>query len=128
MYGINFANDAMTEAAGFPVQDVLAGASVTVNGSKVPILSVSPWQINALLPQETPAQSGDFQVSFLDGAKTPAQTANIVTSAPTCSCAGFSPIRPVLIKPLRSTPELGFRWTTSTRRTLEICSKCMELD
>jgi uncharacterized protein (TIGR03437 family) len=82
VYGINFANDAMTEAAGFPVQDVLAGASVTVNGSKVPILSVSPWQINALLPQETPAQSGDFQVSFVGGAVTPVQTANVVTSAP----------------------------------------------
>ncbi len=82
VYGINFTGDQIANAGGFPLPDVLAGASVLVNGSKVPLLSVSPRQVNAQLPQETPAQSGNFQVSFVDGTKTPAQETKIVATAP----------------------------------------------
>jgi len=82
VYGINLGGDASQGAAGFPLPDELAGASVKVNGAKVPVLSVSPWQVNALLPQETVVQSCDFQVSFTDGTATPSQAVKVAASAP----------------------------------------------
>jgi uncharacterized protein (TIGR03437 family) len=82
VYGINLAGDAMTAAAGFPLPETLAGASVLANGTKLPMLSVSPWQINAQFPQETTAQSANFQVAFQDGTVTPAEPAVIEAAAP----------------------------------------------
>ncbi len=82
VYGINLAGDAMTTAGGFPLPDALAGASVLANGTKLPMLSVSPWQVNAQLPQETTAQTANFQVAFQDGTVTPAEPALIEAAAP----------------------------------------------
>jgi uncharacterized protein (TIGR03437 family) len=82
VYGINFSGDSIMSAAAFPLPLALGGASVLVNGAQLPMLGVSPWQITAQLPQETPAQSSNFQVSFADGMMTPPEVGGIVTAAP----------------------------------------------
>ena len=82
MYGINFGGDSIMSAGAFPLPLALGGASVLVNGTQLPMLSVSPWQITAQLPQETPTQSSNFQASFADGVITPPEVGGIVTAAP----------------------------------------------
>jgi uncharacterized protein (TIGR03437 family) len=82
VYGINFSGDSITSADRFPLPLTLGGASVLIDGTQVPMLGVSTWQINAQLPQELPAQGSKFQASFADGAITPPEVAGIVTAAP----------------------------------------------
>lgn len=81
VYGINFSGDSIMSAGAFPLPLALGGASVLVNETQLPILGISPWQITAQLPQETPAQSSNFQVSFADGVITPPEVGVIVTAA-----------------------------------------------
>jgi hypothetical protein len=53
IYGLNFVDaDALATPANLPFPLSLAGVSVQVNGRGVPVEAVTPWQINALLPQE----------------------------------------------------------------------------
>ena len=82
VYGINFGGDSIMSAGAFPLPLALGGAAVLVNGTQLPMLGVSPWQITAQLPQETPTQSSNFQVSFADGVITPPEVGGIVTAAP----------------------------------------------
>jgi uncharacterized protein (TIGR03437 family) len=82
VYGINLSGDSITSAGRFPLPLTLGDASVLINGTQVPMLSVSPWQITAQLPQELPAQGSNFQASFADGVITPPEVAGIVTAAP----------------------------------------------
>ncbi len=82
VYGINFSGDSITGAAGFPLPLALGGASVLVDAKPVPMLSVSPWQINIELPQETPVTNSSFQASFDNGAVTPAEVAAIQATGP----------------------------------------------
>ncbi len=82
VYGINFSGDSITGAAGFPLPTALAGASVLVDAKAVPVLSVSPWQINVELPQETPVKGTNFQASFDNGFVTPPEVAPVETTAP----------------------------------------------
>jgi uncharacterized protein (TIGR03437 family) len=82
LYGINFSVDSITSAAGFPLLTTLAGVSVLVDGKAVPILSISPWQINVELPQETPVKATNFQASFDNGFVTPAEVAAVEATAP----------------------------------------------
>ena len=81
VYGINFAGT-VTTADGFPLPDALNGTSVLLNGSKLPMVSISPWQISVQLPQGTPVESSHFAVTFADGNTTPSEKAAIVTAAP----------------------------------------------
>jgi uncharacterized protein (TIGR03437 family) len=46
------------------------------------MLSVSPWQINVELPQETPVKITNFQVSFNDGIVTSAEVIAVDVSGP----------------------------------------------
>jgi uncharacterized protein (TIGR03437 family) len=82
VYGINFSGDSITGAPGFPLQPALGGASVLVDKNAVPMLSVSPWQINVELPQETPVKAANFQVSFTDGVATPAELIAVDATGP----------------------------------------------
>ena len=82
VYGINFSGDAITGAAGFPLLTSLAGVSVLVDAKAVPVLSVSPWQINVELSQETPVKSTNFQALFDTGVVTPAEVAAVETTGP----------------------------------------------
>jgi len=82
VYGINFWGDSITGAVGFPLPPALGGVSVLVDAKAVPMLSVSPWQINVELPQETPVANANFQVSFDNGVVTPAEVAAIQATGP----------------------------------------------
>lgn len=82
IYGINFTDDAIAAATGFPLPASLGGVSVRANGSALPMLSVSPWQINAQLPQEVVPRSIQFDVGFSDGLFTPAESQMASSSAP----------------------------------------------
>ena len=60
----------------------LAGVSVSANGVLIPLATVSPWQVNAQLPQNTPVAATSFQVAFADGTKTPPSVVTVAKSAP----------------------------------------------
>src|SRR5262249_16066572 len=81
-YGINFTRDTLASAGEFPLPLVVADASLLMEGTPLAMLSVSPWQINAQLPQQTPAKSTAFQASFADGTVTPSESADIAAAAP----------------------------------------------
>ncbi|MBZ5595606.1 MAG: hypothetical protein LAP39_25480 [Acidobacteriia bacterium] len=62
VYGANLGSAELTQANVFPLPMSLDSVSLLVNGQPVPVLAVTPWQINAQLPQSTPAASATFQV------------------------------------------------------------------
>ena len=62
VYGLNFSGDQLSTAGSFPLPATLANVSLLVNGQAVPVQAVTPWQINAQLPQSTPAGNATFQV------------------------------------------------------------------
>ncbi len=62
VYGANFAPDILAAATTFPLPQSLGGAALLVNGNPVPLLAVTPWQINAQLPANLPAGTAAFQV------------------------------------------------------------------
>jgi uncharacterized protein (TIGR03437 family) len=82
VYGLNFSNDSITGARGFPLPPALGGVSVLLDAKALPMLSVSPWQINVQLPQETPVKSANFQASFDDGFVTPSEVAAVEATGP----------------------------------------------
>jgi len=61
-YGANLGSEELTQANGFPLPVSLDSVSLLVNGESVPLLAVTPWQINAQLPQTVPAAPATFQV------------------------------------------------------------------
>ncbi|MDQ2946907.1 MAG: hypothetical protein M3Y27_13350, partial [Acidobacteriota bacterium] len=68
IYGINLTPlDRLVNAEAFPLPRTLAGLSVAASGLQLPLVTVSPWQINAQLPQNMPAGPTTFQVTFSDG-------------------------------------------------------------
>lgn len=68
IYGINFTTfDRLVNAEAFPLPRTLEGLTVAASGLQLPLLTVSPWQINAQLPQTMPAGPTTFQVTFSDG-------------------------------------------------------------
>jgi uncharacterized protein (TIGR03437 family) len=81
IYGINFTNDTVSSAGGFPLPDNLSGLSVVANAKKLPLLNVTPWQINAQLPPEALIQDTNFQVSSTDGTVTPVEVASVAPSS-----------------------------------------------
>src|ERR1043166_4655258 len=62
VYGANLAAGDLTVAQSFPLPTSLGGISLTVNGQRVPLTAVTPWQINAQLPQTTAPGMAEFQV------------------------------------------------------------------
>jgi uncharacterized protein (TIGR03437 family) len=67
-YGANLAVDELVQARIFPLPTSLNGGSLMVNGQAVPLLAVTPWQINAQLPQWVAAGTATFQVRDANGA------------------------------------------------------------
>jgi uncharacterized protein (TIGR03437 family) len=67
-YGANLGEDELVQAGTFPLPTFLSGLSLLVNGQAVPLLAVTPWQINAQLPQEVPAGTATFYVRDANGA------------------------------------------------------------
>jgi len=74
VYGSNLGPDGIAVPTTFPAPTQLAGVSVFVNGRAVPILGVTPWQVNAHMPQDVPPGEATIQVRFADGGATPAGT------------------------------------------------------
>ncbi len=81
-YGINLAADGLATAGRFPLPESLAGVSLLVNGRPAPLLAVTPWQVNAQLPMETPEGPAAFQFRFADGSLAAAGAAEVKTFAP----------------------------------------------
>lgn len=68
IYGTNFVDaDALATPASLPLPLSLAGVTVQVNGTGVPVEAVTPWQINALLPQEIAPGGVTVTVQLPDG-------------------------------------------------------------
>jgi uncharacterized protein (TIGR03437 family) len=62
VFGVNLGSEEMKQADRLPLSLSLDGVSLLVNGEQVPLLAVTPWQINAQLPQNVPAARATFQV------------------------------------------------------------------
>lgn len=82
IFGTNLNGDQITSARSFPLPDGLAGVRVLVNGRPIPMVSVTPWQINAQAPQDLPAGTVNVQLGFSDGSFSPPDVVNILNSAP----------------------------------------------
>ena len=80
IFGVNLAS-ATASAASVPVSTALADARVTVAGLAVPLLYVSPGQINAQLPFETPPGNQPLVVSA-GGVQAAAITTQVAATAP----------------------------------------------
>jgi uncharacterized protein (TIGR03437 family) len=88
MYGANLGPDELVQANGFPLPTSLKEPSslneisLYVNGQAVPLLAVTPWQINAQLPQSVPVGTAKFQVHDSDGFNLGAVSATVEDFAP----------------------------------------------
>jgi len=81
LYGLNFSGDELVVANTFPLPPTLNNVSLLVNGENVPVEAVTPWQINAQLPQNTPPGNVTFQV-VANGVSSNTVTEQILSSAP----------------------------------------------
>lgn len=69
-FGANLAGDSLFAAPASPgtrLPESLNGVTLLVNGQAVPILAVTPWQVNAQLPPDLPDGPATFEVQFEDG-------------------------------------------------------------
>ncbi len=81
IYGSSFENaDSLVTAPTTPFLTTLAGVTVAVNGIVVPVQAVTPFQINAILPQSFSTGAATVTVGFADGA-TVTQSATVARSA-----------------------------------------------
>ncbi len=81
IYGFNFENtDALVTAQTTPFPLTLADVTVAVNGTAVPVEAVTPWQINAILPQSFATGPATVTVTFADGT-TVSQSVTVARSA-----------------------------------------------
>jgi uncharacterized protein (TIGR03437 family) len=81
-YGVNLGVDELVQATTFPLPTSISGLSLLVNGTAMPLLAVTPWQINAQLPQGVPAGQATFQIRDASGATLPPVSGWIESSAP----------------------------------------------
>lgn len=80
LYGLNFSGDELVVASSFPLPGTLDKLSLLVNGESVPVQAVTPWQINAQLPQNMPPGNATFQV-VSNGVSSNTMTEQILSSA-----------------------------------------------
>jgi uncharacterized protein (TIGR03437 family) len=66
----NIRSKTFVQANNTPLPELLATASLYVNGKRVPIFSVGPWELTAQLPWGTTAGDTAFQIKFADGETT----------------------------------------------------------
>ena len=81
-YGTNFTLDTLIGASSLPLPSSLGGVSLLINGNAAPMSAVSPWQINAQVPPETPVGTGTFSAAFADGSSTTPVSATVVALGP----------------------------------------------
>jgi uncharacterized protein (TIGR03437 family) len=82
VYGANLGLDELSQARGFPLPPVLNGLSLLVNGQPIPLLAVTPWQINAQLPQTMPPGAATFQLRYSGFPQSPPVSAEIKSFSP----------------------------------------------
>lgn len=80
IFGANFATG-LTQASALPLPTEMAGVSVTVNGTRMPLVFVSPNQINAQLPYDIREGQARIRVATATGTSTE-ETVNIGAAAP----------------------------------------------
>lgn len=80
IFGINFAT-ALTQASQAPLPTEMAGAAVAVNGTRMPLVFVSPNQINAQLPYDVREGEAKIRVTTAEGSSAE-ETVNIGAAAP----------------------------------------------
>lgn len=80
IFGINFAGG-LTQASELPLPVEMAGTSVTVNGTRMPLVFISPNQINAQLPYDLREGEAKIRVTTAEGASSE-ETVNIGAAAP----------------------------------------------
>jgi uncharacterized protein (TIGR03437 family) len=61
-YGVNLGSGEMAQASAFPLPTSLNELSLLVNGRAIPLTAVTPWQINAQLPQTVAPGVATLQV------------------------------------------------------------------
>ena len=82
VYGVQLGVDELAQAKGFPLPTSLGSLSLLVNGQPVPLLVVTPWQINAQLPQTLAPGMATFQVSYNGGLMSQSSAAKIQSTSP----------------------------------------------
>ncbi len=82
VYGAGFGQDELTQAGGLPLPTSLSGLSLLVNGQPAPLLAVTPWQINAQLPQTMAPGGTMFQVRYASGTATLPVSADVKIASP----------------------------------------------
>jgi uncharacterized protein (TIGR03437 family) len=83
VYGTSLANDSLITADSLPLPKSLGGVSLEINGATVPLLAVSPWQINAQVPPDLPpSTTTTFDAAFSDGSRTATIQANVALVLP----------------------------------------------
>lgn len=80
IFGINFATG-LTQASELPLPTEMDGTSVSINGVRIPIVFVSPNQINAQLPYDLREGEAKIRVATAQGASFE-ETVNIGAAAP----------------------------------------------
>ncbi len=58
------------------------------NARPLPIVSVTPWQVNAQIPQDVPAVDTNFQIDFPDHSASPVVIVNVKAAAPAVFATG----------------------------------------
>ena len=66
-FGTNLSGDTMEAAPAMPLPEELNGVSLLVNRRPVPLLAVTPWQVNAQLPPGLRDGPARFAIRFQDG-------------------------------------------------------------
>ena len=82
VYGAGLGLDELTQAGSLPLPTSLNGLSLLVNGAPAPLLAVTPWQINAQLPQTIAPGTATFQIRYASGITTPPVSAEVKTTSP----------------------------------------------
>ncbi len=80
IFGINFATG-LTQASELPLPTEMAGTSVTINGTRMPLVFISPNQINAQLPYDLREGEAKIRVATGQGASSE-EAVNIGAAAP----------------------------------------------
>lgn len=81
IFGSSLATGTLNAAA-LPLPNNLGGASVTIGGKPAPLVYVSPTQINAQAPYETPVGQNVPVVVTVNGVASPAVNVTVANSAP----------------------------------------------
>lgn len=80
IFGVNFAGG-LSQASELPLPTEMGGASVAVNGVKMPLVFVSPGQINAQLPYDLREGAATVRVTTAEGSSAD-ESVNIGAAAP----------------------------------------------